>query len=57
LDELDSVVSPSYRRHIGLRDRDLSRLEQDIAEHQNVRPGRIFTSSTSSSKALNSPRD
>jgi hypothetical protein len=34
LDELDSLVSPTYRGHLGLRDRDSARLKQDIAAYR-----------------------
>ena len=42
VDELDSLVSPNYRGHIGLRDRDLLRLKQDIADYRDRQPGVRF---------------
>ena len=42
LDELDSLVSPNYRGHLGLRDRDLSRLKHDIADYRDRHPGVRF---------------
>lgn len=42
LEALDSLVSPSYRGHIGLRERDLSRLKQDIRAFRDSRPGVRF---------------
>ena len=38
LDELDSFVSPSYRGHLGSRDRDLAQLKQDIAAYRTRLP-------------------
>jgi hypothetical protein len=42
LDELDSIVSPTYRGHMGSRDRDLARLKQDIADYRQRVPGIRF---------------
>jgi hypothetical protein len=42
LEELDSLVSPTYRGHIGSRDRDLERLKQDIVEYRERVPGVQF---------------
>jgi hypothetical protein len=42
LDALDSVVTPNYCGHIGLRDRDLTRLKQDIGDFRNRQPGVRF---------------
>jgi len=35
LDELDSIVSPTYRGHLGSHDRDLTRLKQDIVDYRH----------------------
>jgi hypothetical protein len=39
---LESLVSPNYRGHLGLRERDLSRLKQDIADFRDRNPGVRF---------------
>jgi len=43
LDELDALVSASYRGHLGSRERDLARLKQDIAEYRERVPGVRFS--------------
>jgi SnoaL-like polyketide cyclase len=41
-EELDSLVSPTYRGHLGSRDRDLERLKQDIVDYRERVPGVQF---------------
>jgi hypothetical protein len=42
LDALDTVVSSNYRGHLGLRERDLPRLKDDIADFRDRQPGVRF---------------
>ena len=43
LEELDSLVSLTYRGHVGRRDRDAVRLKQDIGAYRERMPGVRFT--------------
>jgi hypothetical protein len=42
VDLLDDLVTSTYVGHIGLRDRDLSRLKEDIAAYRAASPGVRF---------------
>ena len=43
LDALDALVTPGFVGHIGSRDRDLSRLKEDIAAYRSTAPSVRFT--------------
>ncbi len=43
LEALDELVTPGFVGHIGSRDRDLSRLKEDIAAYRNSAPSAQFT--------------
>ena len=42
LNELDSMVSPTYRGHLGSSERDVTQLKQDIAAYRKRVPGVRF---------------
>jgi hypothetical protein len=42
LDALGSLVTPTYRGHLGSRDRDLAQLKRDIAAYRDRVPGVLF---------------
>jgi SnoaL-like domain len=43
LDDLDALVTPGFVGHIGSRDRDLSRLKEDIAAYRDTATSTRFT--------------
>ena len=43
IDELDQLVTATYRGHIGSRSRDLAQLKLDIAAYRENAPGVRFT--------------
>lgn len=43
LEALDALVTPGFVGHIGSRDRDLSRLKEDIAAYRSAAPSVTFT--------------
>lgn len=43
LDEIDSLLAPSYRSHLGSRERDVVQLKQDIASYRARVPDVRFT--------------
>ena len=42
IDELDSLLSPTYRGHLGSRLRNVAELKRDIADYRDRRPGVRF---------------
>lgn len=42
IDELDSLLAPSYRGHLGSRLRDVAELKRDIADYRDRVPGVRF---------------
>jgi hypothetical protein len=43
LEKLDALVTPRFVGHIGSRDRDLSRLKEDVADYSRTAPSAGFT--------------